>query len=200
MIAGDSRPDYKSGYFSSSDACNESWTYSGRTQNPNTIATQTISMTVPATGTTTTANAMSGGVVGMALNGVSIYSNAAAPGDQIYAEISTFDKCSAHPDSNSRYHYHSQPESISNADYNFIGVMRDGFPVYGYKDYATGTTATGLDSAGGHTGTTVDSPSTAVYHYHANLQTGTGTYASTSAYFLTTGYYAGTAGSCTGCQ
>lgn len=71
--------------------------------------------------------------------------------------------------------------------------MRDGFPVYGPKD-SDGTTPT-LDSNGGHTGTTVDS-TTAVYHYHVNLQTS----GSNSAYFITSGNYAGTAGACTGCN
>ena len=85
--------------------------------------------------------------------------------------------------------------SITSADNKFIGVLRDGFPIYGRVDYATGTTATGLDAAGGKTGTTVDSPSTGVYHYHANAQTN-GTY---TIYFLTNGYYHGTAGTCTGC-
>ena len=126
----------------------------------------------------------------------SMASGSAAPGDDIFDEEATFDKCDGHPDPSSTYHYHTEPSTISNADDNFIGVMRDGFPIYGRNDHSTGTTVTGLDSAGGKTGTTVDSPSTAVYHYHVNLQSN----GTKSAYFISAGYYKGTPGSCTGCQ
>jgi hypothetical protein len=98
------------------------------------------------------------------------------------------------------YHYHSEPYSISYNDSNFIGVFRDGYPLYGRKDM-DGSTPT-VDAYGGHTTVTADSPSTPVYHYHLNLQTST---ASTSAgkqeWFLTTGTWRGSAtGSCTGCN
>ncbi len=75
--------------------------------------------------------------------------------------------------------------------------MRDGYFVYGRKD-SDGSTPT-LDSFGGHTGTTPDSPITPVYHYHLNLQTSTtsGT-AGQTVWFITTGTYKGQPGSCSG--
>jgi hypothetical protein len=77
--------------------------------------------------------------------------------------------------------------------------MRDGYPLYGRHD-ADGSTPANLDASGGHVGTTPDSPSTAVYHYHVNLQTShTGATAGDEAWFLTTGTYAGAPGTCTGC-
>ena len=203
IITTDSQPDYKSAYFATSNACYSAGFPSGHSANPNTLGAQSVSMTVPLSGTDTggtTGTAMPMGVIGVALNGVVIYSNAAAPGDDIYAEVYTFDKCEGHP-AGTQYHYHTEPTTASNSDSNFIGVMRDGFPIYGRYD--TGNTTPTLNKAtgGGHFGTTVDSPSTSVYHYHLNLQTSSsGTYSGNSAYFITSGYYMGTAGACTGCN
>jgi YHYH protein len=196
VISTSSVPDYKSYYYSSTDICYEAFSSTTRAANPNKIGVQTISMTVPyAPVAASTATATPDGAIGIALNGVSIFDNTAAPGDDIYNEEKTFDKCDGHPEMTGKYHYHSEPSAISNTDTAFIGVLRDGFPIYGRNEYATSTTATGLDSQGGKTGTTVDSTSTSVYHYQTNLQTN----GTASVYFLTKGYYTGTPGACTGC-
>lgn len=198
-IQSDSQPDYKSPYYATSNGCYEAGFPTGRAANPNTLGAQSISMTVDYTPTATagsTGTAMSMGIIGIALNGVAIFSNAAAPGDSIYDEVATFDKCEGHP-AGTKYHYHTEPTTATNSDNNFIGVLKDGFPVYGRYDSGT-TLTSSLDKAtsGGHLGTTLDSPATAVYHYHVNLQTS----GSDSAYFITTGFYLGTAGTCTGCN
>lgn len=197
-ITTDSQPDYKSAYFKSTDPCYQAGFPSGRAANPNTLGAQSVSMTVsmnPTASSGTTGNAMSMGVIGIALNGVVIFSNAAAPGDDIYNEVATFDKCEGHP-AGTTYHYHIEPTTASDNDDNFIGVMRDGFPIYGRVEYGGGTPTLNKASGGGHSGFTEDSTSTAVNHYHVNLQTN----GTDSAYFITTGYYMGTAGSCTGCN
>ncbi len=192
-----SLPDYKSYYFSTSDACYEAFSSTERKANPNTIATQSLSITVPFAPTAAgTPTALSYGAIGVAVNGVSIFSNTAAPGDDIFKEEATFDKCDGHPEKTGKYHYHSEPGAISNSDAEFIGVLRDGFPVYGRNDYETSTTVTGLDAQGGKSSKTVDSPDVAVYHYHANLQTN----GTSSVYFLTKDKYTGTPGTCTGCN
>jgi len=197
ILTSNDLPDYKTYYLSPSDACYEAFTSTDRKANPNLLQAQTITMTVPYAPTAAASPvAMSGGVIGMSVNGVAIYSNTAAPGDDIYQEVDTFDKCDGHPDQVSRYHYHTEPSAITNADAAFVGVMRDGFPVYGRNDYETNAEATGLDSAGGKTGKTVDSPDAAVYHYNVNLQTN----GTSSAYFIAKGDYAGTPGDCTGCR
>jgi hypothetical protein len=198
ILTSDGQPDHKSAYFSKTNACYAEGFPTGRSANPNTLATQSISMTVPYSPSTTggsTGTAMSMGTVGLAINGVAIFSNAAAPGDNIYTEVATFDKCEGHP-AGTKYHYHTEPTTATNSDANFIGVMRDGFPIYGRYDSGNVTPTLNLASTGGHSGTTVDSPSSAVNHYHVNLQTS----GANSAYFITSGYYMGTAGSCTGCN
>jgi hypothetical protein len=192
----DGQPDYKSFYFSTANACYE--TYSGSIHNPNSISTQSYTLDFPLA-QDTTMQGMRGAIVGLALNGVPIFGNFAAPGDDIYAEAKTFDRCGAHPQNTGVYHYHSEPYALSYDDARFIGVMRDGYPIYGRKD-ADGS-APALDSVGGHTGVTADSPTTPVYHYHVHEQTSTnsGTLGQ-KQWFLTTGTYRGTPGGCVGCN
>jgi hypothetical protein len=138
-------------------------------------------------------------VVGLAVNGVPIFGNFAAPGDDIYQEAKTFDRCGGHPQFSGEYHYHSEPYAITYDDDAFVGVMRDGYPIYGRKD-PDGSYPT-LDAQGGHSGPTVNDPSGTGYHYHVNQQTST---ASTSAgqkqWFLTTGTFHGTPAPCSDCN
>jgi hypothetical protein len=160
--------------------------------NPNRISAQNITMAIPQT-PSGASQMMMGGVVGVAVNGVVIFSNQAAPGDDIYQELMTFDSCGGHPQQSGQYHYHTEPYAIAHDDSALIGVMRDGHPIYGRRD-ADNSIPT-LDAEGGHTSATPDS-TTPVYHYHANLQTGTG---GKSAWFLTKGTYHTAPGTCSGC-
>jgi hypothetical protein len=195
VLATDSQPDHTSYYFGSTHAC-----YSATaptSPNPNSISALSLSMNI-ATAPNTTGQAMGGGYIGVAVNGVGIYSNVAAPGDDIYKETTTFDPCQGHASAGNKYHYHSEAYSLSYNDSNLLGVFRDGYFLYGRKD-ADGSTPT-LDANGGHTGTTADS-TTAVYHYHLNLQTSTTTgTAGQTAWFMSKGTYKGTQGTCTGCN
>ncbi|WPB79329.1 YHYH protein [Archangium violaceum] len=192
----DGQPDYKSFYFSTTNACYE--TYSGSIRNPNSIVAQSYIIDFPVEQDMLT-QSMRGAIVGLALNGVPIFGNFAAPGDDIFTEAKTFDRCGAHPQNTGVYHYHSEPYALSYDDAHFIGVMRDGYPIYGRKD-ADGS-APPLDSVGGHTGVTADSPTTPVYHYHVHEQTSTnsGTLGQ-KQWFLTTGTYRGAPGGCIGCN
>ncbi len=194
-------PDYKSYYYGSNNNCYESFnTTNGRSPNPGSISEIAITMTAPFTPASKTAPKTTAalGAVGLARNGVVIFNNLAGPGDNIYDESATFDGCEGHP-ANTTYHYHIEPPAISNNDSNFIGVMRDGFPVYGKKD-ADGTTPT-LDTYGGHTGPLPSDTGTSLYHYHLKSVSGTdGDGNAASEYFLLTTYYYGTPGTtCSNC-
>ena len=58
-----------------------------------------------------------------------------------------------------------------------------------------------LDAYGGHTGVTIDSPSSAVYHYHVNEQTSTNAQsAGQKQWFLTAGKFRGTPAACGSCN
>jgi hypothetical protein len=196
MAAADGQPDYESEYFPMSNACYVD--EPGGVHNPNDIAVQTYVVQLPLA-PDTSSQPMTGAVVGLALNGVPVFGNFAAPGDDIYMEAVSFDRCGGHPQMTGAYHYHGEPYAISYEDDAFIGVMRDGYPIYGRQD--PGGAAPTLDAFGGHTGFTVDSPTTAVYHYHVNQQTSTsaGT-AGEMQWFLTTGTYRGTPGGCGSCN
>jgi hypothetical protein len=195
-VASDGQPDHESNYFPTTDPCYAA--YSPVALDPNHIAVHALSLTVPLA-PTSGSQTMGLGAVGMAIDGSAIFDNQAAPGDDIYAEAASFDRCQGHPSPASQYHYHTEPYAISHDDDAFIGVMRDGYPIYGRRD-VDGTVPANLDASGGHTGTTPDSPATAVYHYHTNLQTShTGATSGDTDWFLTTGTYAGPPGSCTGC-
>jgi len=183
----DGQPDYLSNYFPKANACHED--YSGAIQNPNTIAAETYVVQFPEA-PSTAGQPMKTAVVGLAVNGVPIFGNFAAPGDDIYQEAGTFDRCGGHPQMTGAYHYHAEPYAISYDDDAFVGLMRDGYPIYGRKD-PDGSYPT-IDADGGHTGVTIDSPSTAVYHYHVNEQTSTNAQSvGQKEWFLTTGTYHG---------
>lgn len=190
-----SMPDYPSNYFPTSDPCYAAATNPNAIQNPNWLMSQPMTLTVPRTPSSATSTAMGVGAVGMALNGVAIFDDRAAMGDDIYTEAKTFDDCQGHPTPTSMYHYHAEPYAISYDDARFIGVMRDGYAVYGRRD-ADGSLPT-LDADGGHTGVPPDG-TVAVYHYHVNLQENAT--ATASEWFLTTGTYHGAPGACAGCQ
>ena len=96
-------------------------------------------MYVPITPAYSGAQTMSMGTVGMSINGVFIYDSVAGNTDNIFTEGGSFDQCGGHPDTSSCYHYHGEPYSISYQDDNLIGVMMDGFFVYGRNDSSTAT-------------------------------------------------------------
>ncbi len=196
VAISDGRPDFRSNYFGASDECHE--TYTGAIQNPNSIVTKSYTIEFPVTANTQSRTMQMTAVVGLTINGVPIYGNFAAPGDDIFAEARTFDRCGGHPQMQGAYHNHAEPLSISYDDDHLVGVMRDGYPVYGRKD-ANGTYPADLDTFGGHVGTTPHSTG-AVYHYHLNEQTSSsaGTVGE-KQWFLTKGTFRGTPGSCTGC-
>jgi hypothetical protein len=152
---------------------------------PNSTAAQTVTMYVPlspaaAAAESQTMNGMNGGAEGLAIDGVVIFDSAAGGTDNIFAEAGSFDECGGHPDQSGTYHYHAEPYSISYDDDHLIGVMRDGFFLYGRRD-ADGSTpgslavqqAAGAGTSnlvyvyGGHTGTAPVATDTGAFHYHA---------------------------------
>lgn len=192
----DGQPDYASMYFATNHACYQAW--ADGDPNPNTIVARDRAIDIPRAPVEGQTN-MGGGIVGVAVNGVPIFADFAAPGDDIFAEVATFDRCSAHPAPGGTYHYHGEPLAITSDDARLVGVMRDGYPVYGRRD-ADGSLPT-LDAHGGHTSVTADSDGLAVYHYHLNEQVSAaaGT-AGERQWFLTTGTFRGVPADCLDCR
>ena len=186
-------PDYPSNYYPTTGTYsftagsvlvtgNYSSLYSAYTTtfpDPGSIATVSTVMKIPIITTPATSggtDAMGMGMVGVSLNGVAIFDNLAANTDNIFAEAGSFDQCQGHP-AGTTYHYHSEPYSLSYNDNNVIGIMRDGYWIYGRKDY-DGTTPgslTNIESAGtssslyqygGHIGVDPQTGTGSTFHYH----------------------------------
>ena len=131
-------PPYKTAYYGASSAYYQSFTTTGgRTQNPNTIATQSLTLTIPKTPVYKSSSLDStAGIdaVGITTYGVVIFNNQAAPGDSFATEYLTMDEGEGHPQNTGKYHHHTDPYNLTTGTAGqkaFIGVMLDGYPIYG---------------------------------------------------------------------
>lgn len=104
------------------------------------------------------------GAIGMAVSGAMIYNDEEGPNVALGQAVVSLDCNGAHTGPQS-YHYRLEPKAWSNDDENLIGIISDGFFLYGRKCHSTGTYPTDLDDSGGHTSITQHS-TTAEYHYH----------------------------------
>ncbi len=102
------------------------------------------------------------GVIGIAISGAAIFNDQEGNGPLNEAAAS-LDYTGGHIGPGV-YHYHLEPKAWSNDDGNLVGIMSDGFFIYGRKDY-DGNYPTDLDASGGHFGPTPHNPD-GEYHYH----------------------------------
>ncbi len=174
-------PNHKSYYWGSSSALFDSATAG----NPSTIASQKMVYKIPgnaAKGSGTDSTQAGQVSIGITVNGLAIFNNAAAPPDVLKNEAVSFDSYSGHPESTGTYHHHAAvpmvcdgttlvSNSASCNNSKLIGIALDGYAIYGQKcDKGTSSTSddtapTDLDSLHGHTAVTTHF-STATYHYH----------------------------------
>ena len=124
------------------------------------------------------------GAIGIAVSGAAIFNDQEGNGALNEAAI-TLDYTGAHIGPQ-EYHYHLEPKAWSDDDEDLIGILADGFFIYGRKCNATGTYPIDLDSSGGHMGTTQHT-ATAEYHYHIINEI----YSTTASYILFAGPYKG---------
>ena len=111
------------------------------------------------------------GAIGIAVTGVPIFNDLEGDNRPIEEEIGeTFDYAGAH-NGPSGYHYHIEsfdiPENtaLSHDDEKLVGIMADGFLLYGRREM-DGSYPTDLDESGGHYGVTPHSNGVEIYHYH----------------------------------
>lgn len=105
------------------------------------------------------------GAIGIAKSGAVIYNQNEAGNVQITEMVSSgLDYSGAHTGPSS-YHYHFEPTAFSDDDDNLVGVIADGFFLYGRKCYSTGSYPSDLDDSNGHTSITKHN-SEEEYHYH----------------------------------
>lgn len=189
-------PNTKSYYYGSTSPLFESLPSGNTAAGTNKVSSQKLVYTIPATATKGTGTVSTqGGLVsiGITVNGLAIFNNAAAPPDNLSAEALTFDNYGGHPQNSGVYHHHAGASKITNNDANLVGIILDGYAIYGKKcDNGTASTSDDftptLDSLHGHTAVTTHFP-TATYHYHL-------TYDSTATIDTLMGsYFYGTIGS-----
>ncbi len=104
------------------------------------------------------------GAIGIAVSGGAIFNDQEGSGALTAGVAQGMDYSGGHIGP-AEYHYHLEPKAFSDDDENLVGIMADGFFIYGRKCNATGTYPTDLDVSGGHTHTTQHSESDE-YHYH----------------------------------
>ncbi len=147
------------------------------------------SLTVSANPTLASNSSATGlGSIGIAVSGGMIYNDEEGPNVPLDNAVGSLDYTAAHTGPQS-YHYHLEPKAWSDDDEELIGIIADGFFLYGRKCNSTGTYPTDLDASGGHTSTTQHTDE-AEYHYHIQNELYLNAY-----YILFPGNYQGTASS-----
>lgn len=128
-----------------------------------------------------TATDTSLGRIGVAITGAQIFNDYENPERTVVAQhdqvihdhVAFLDECNGHTlVSGTDYHYHGIPVCITDeldtgdAHSVMIGVLEDGFPVYGNHGEGGATvTNADLDACSGHVGETPEFPD-GIYHYH----------------------------------
>ncbi len=104
------------------------------------------------------------GAIGLAVSGSVIYNDEEGPNIPLDNAVGSLDYTAAHTGPQS-YHYHLEPHAWSEDDDKLIGIIADGFFLYGRKCASTGGYPSDLDASGGHTSSTQHSCGDE-YHYH----------------------------------
>lgn len=112
------------------------------------------------------------GAIGISLSGAPIFNDSEGNGDVSMGVIQGFDRNGAHTGP-STYHYHLEPKAISHDDDALVGIMADGFLVFGRRCYSTADYPTDLDESNGHSSVTLYTGAgeeDAEYHYHVSTE------------------------------
>ncbi|PWG05371.1 YHYH protein [Polaribacter aquimarinus] len=162
-------PNHTSPYWDTSNPLYEAYngTNSNWRKNPNSIGEQNLTFTMtlnPKEATNKSATPM--GPIGLSRNGVVFFNQYAAGGADLTNEINSFDQWLGHP-AGTLYHYHIEPTYLTTqfSKSGFLGLLADGFPVYGPEENGSTLTSSDLDDYHGHTSATADFPK-GIYHYH----------------------------------
>ena len=163
-------PNHTSPYWPTDNPLYEAYTgtNSNFRINPNRISAQNIVFTItlnPEEAANKVATPM--GPIGISRNGVVFFNQYAAGGSPLTREIDSFDQYLGHPAGQGNYHYHIEPTFLTQefGDSAFLGLLADGFPVYGPLENGEIITNADLDVYHGHISATADFPN-GIYHYH----------------------------------
>jgi hypothetical protein len=161
-------PNHVSPYWGVGHAMYEA-PHAGMLVNPHSIGEQNLTLRVPASPAIAGQQDTPLGPIGVATNGVVFFNQYAAGRQPLTGEIQSFDRMNGHPAPGNTYHYHFEPVWLTASSPSaLIGVLLDGFAVYGPQD-SNGQRPSDLDSCNGHTAATADF-TTPAYHYHTTTQ------------------------------
>ena len=143
-------------------------------RNPNRIAAQTVSWSLPAVPEEAAAASCVGlGSVGVMLTGAYVFNGLDALGrDAVAHEIQ--DSCQGHPERNGSYHYHSLSlcaEDAGDGHSALVGYALDGFGIFGRRgEDGRELASADLDACHGHSHEVDwDGQRRVMFHYHATL-------------------------------
>ena len=166
-------PDHKTPYYLDTEWHEEKYAgYSGNNSsfhlNQNRISEQSITFSItlnPEEANNKEATPM--GPIGISRNGVVFFNQYAAGGSGLDNEKNSFDQYFGHPAGTGMYHYHIEPLYLTEVygDDAFLGLLADGFPVYGPLEDGVILSSTDLDDYHGHFSVTKEFPN-GIYHYH----------------------------------
>lgn len=140
---------------------------------PGAIRAGDISVTLPAAPELAASSTATGlGAIGIAITGAPIFNGEEGPNADLSERIASgFDYAGGHMGPTG-YHYHIESADVeentilSHDDERLVGIMSDGFLIYGRKCSTTDDYPTDLDESGGHTSSTQHSDGEEFYHYH----------------------------------
>ena len=140
---------------------------------PGAINEGSYTVTVPASPEKASSTSATGlGAIGISITGAPIFNDEEGPNISLSENVASgFDYAGGHMGPTG-YHYHLEASDVientvlSHDDENLVGILQDGFLIYGRKCNATGDHPTDLDESGGHTSKTQHSAEEEFYHYH----------------------------------
>ena len=183
-IESNALPNHTSPYWDSSNGLYVEPVIANESQmSPGQISEGSYTVTVPASpekANTTTATGL--GAIGISVTGVPIFNDEEGPNIALSENVASgFDYAGGHMGPTG-YHYHLESSDVtentvlSQNDDKLVGILQDGFLLYGRKCNATSDYPSDLDASGGHSSATQHSDGEAFYHYHIINEFYTGSY------------------------
>lgn len=173
IIQANGLPNHTSNYWSTTaalyDANDPCMTSSMPTPHVIEDVAMDYTLTVSATPGLASSSTSTGlGAIGIAISGAPIYNEQEGNNQPLDATMATTLDCAGAHGGPTGYHYHVESRAdgyISFDDEKLVGIMMDGFLIYGRKCSSAGGYPSDLDESGGHTSSTQHS-SEDFYHYH----------------------------------
>ena len=173
-IAANGTPNHTSPYWGSgNDLYIDPVVADAAQMSPGAIQERSYTVTLPTSPEKASSTSATGlGAIGIAVSGAPIFNDEEGPNIALSENVASgFDYGGGHMGPTG-YHYHLESQDVeanttlSVYDDKLVGILQDGFFLYGRTCNATGEHPTDLDESGGHTSSTQHSDGEEFYHYH----------------------------------